>query len=390
MKARSSFSKDTDPYRAGLQLGQDISSVQPEVVFLFSTIHYRGSAELLEGLLDGLSPLDPLVLGCTGDGFYECHAGWAAMGAAAMGLNSQGRLSWRLSRAGGLEQAPGETTRRCMKGLLDGHEEKGRPSFCFLTSDFRTDTQPMVEELSRWPDVPFVGGTAGDDRLLKRSFVHANRETLEDHVAMLAAWGDVPFAIRLARRCTPVGKEGTVEDAEGPCVKMIGGTTAMDFIVQQTGKPLDVVDQGVVNFALSRSTAPDGFVTRSVFMAEPDGPPGSVKLPGGVAVGDKVRVCINRADSLLEDFDRFSRSLTDLPFTPTCGILTSCAGRLLLLDTQASEEVRRITKACPELKSLVGFPSFGEFGPLVLDGRYSETMFHNMTAVVLLFGEETP
>ena len=72
----------------------------PEVVFLFTTIDYADSADILEGLHDGLEK-DCIVIGNSGDGFYETE-GANDFGASALGLNigvfevSNGELFCRL------------------------------------------------------------------------------------------------------------------------------------------------------------------------------------------------------------------------------------------------------------------------------------------------------
>ena len=70
MRARSSSTIVTDPYRAGIALGESLATMSPEVVFLFSSIDYS-VPELLEGLHDALDRDDVIVVGNSGNGFYE-------------------------------------------------------------------------------------------------------------------------------------------------------------------------------------------------------------------------------------------------------------------------------------------------------------------------------
>ena len=53
MRAASASTRITDPYRAGVVLGESLAELQPEVVFLFSSIH-EAVPELLSGFYDGL------------------------------------------------------------------------------------------------------------------------------------------------------------------------------------------------------------------------------------------------------------------------------------------------------------------------------------------------
>ncbi len=46
MLALSAFTNQSDPYRAGLALGEALAKIRPEVVFLFCSINYGSSADL--------------------------------------------------------------------------------------------------------------------------------------------------------------------------------------------------------------------------------------------------------------------------------------------------------------------------------------------------------
>ena len=70
MRAHSAATQIADGYRAGVYLGEQLKPLMPEVVFLFTTIDYADSADILEGLHDGLEK-DCIVIGNSGDGFYE-------------------------------------------------------------------------------------------------------------------------------------------------------------------------------------------------------------------------------------------------------------------------------------------------------------------------------
>ena len=54
MRALSAQTSQSDPYRAGLELGEALAECAPEVVFLFSSIHYGLDADLAEGVSDAL------------------------------------------------------------------------------------------------------------------------------------------------------------------------------------------------------------------------------------------------------------------------------------------------------------------------------------------------
>ena len=77
------------------------------------------------------------------------------------------------------------------------------------------------------------------------------------------------------------------------------------------------------------------------------------------------------------------------PFEPVGALVVSCAGRRWLLEERSCEVVERVIRAVGKAIPLAGLPSFGEIGPFIIkeDGRYTPTLFHNVTFVVCLFAE---
>ena len=69
MLALSAFTNLSDPYRAGVALGETLARVRPEVVFLFCSINYGGSADLVEGLNDALDNPELIVKVIDGCGY---------------------------------------------------------------------------------------------------------------------------------------------------------------------------------------------------------------------------------------------------------------------------------------------------------------------------------
>ena len=94
MRALSSKTELFDPYRAGFALGENLAALAPEVVFLYSSMHYA-TPELLEGLYDGLDSDKAIIIGNTGAGIYET-SGFITQGAAALALNSDGKIDWQI------------------------------------------------------------------------------------------------------------------------------------------------------------------------------------------------------------------------------------------------------------------------------------------------------
>jgi len=78
--------------------------------------------------------------------------------------------------------------------------------------------------------------------------------------------------------------------------------------------------------------------------------------------------------------------LSQVPFEPVAAIIISCAGRKSVLKEGLELEPQEVLKGAPGMQALVGYPSFGEIGPLKSANGYDESIFHNMTTIVLTIG----
>jgi len=382
MRAKSVATRQLDPYRAGLELGEGLRDLAPEVVCLFSAIHYGGAPELLEGLHDAL-PRAPLVIGATGDGFYE--AGTVAdVGASALGLHSDGRVRWHLATATGVAGDADQALDRCLAELTAA--AGGEPlALCLLFADFRADAARLVDVIGQRVGAPTVGGLAGDEYRMERCFVYANRETLTDGLALLGATGDLRFAIHVGGDLTPIGRAGVVSDATGTRVDRIDGRAAMDFIAEQAGKPLSPADIGVAAFRIGDPGGSGQHCLRTI--RKIDGYDGSVTLFGAVQPGQPIRFCQASPEVIVSEAYEVGARLRDEAFDPAAGVVISCAGRKFVLGNRDDDhEVGAVRAGCGREFPLVGFPSFGEIGPRRTAEGYTRPLFHNMTYILLVFG----
>jgi hypothetical protein len=381
MKALSASTTLLDPYRAGLALGESLAGVAPEVVFLFSSVGYGDGAELLEGLHDALERDDLIVVGNIGDGVYEDRKA-ADMGAAALALNSEGRVRWVLSAAEGIGEDP-ENTARTALDALDAQLGGDRPAFIYLAADFRTDAS-RLERVLATVDVPIVGGMAGDGYAMTTSRLYANRRALQDGVVMLAAVGPVAFEILLGQSLVPVGAPGRIDAAAGTVIRGIDGMSAMSFVEKATGRPALNADRGALSLAIFEPEHPQRKRLRSI--KDSLAGEGALGLFGGVEPGKMVQVCAAGRDHLSQEIVQLAEQSRQVPFEPVAALVVSCAWRKNVLGEHTSQEVEAIADAHPRL-AIVGWPSLGEIAPLQEERAFTTNMFHNSTCVLLMIGQ---
>lgn len=385
LRSRSASTTKRDPYRAGVELAEQLAEIEPEVIFLFLSIHYEGSPELVEAIYDVLGNRDLVLIGTTGEGFYEKNR-VADVGASALALHTGGAITWRLAHESGVGQKPREATLRCLDRLRKECSD-GPPALYYLATDFRTDTCEIITALNEGADAPVVGGSAADDGAIQSCFVYANREVLTDCVALLAFDGPLAFDILVANNPQPMGRTAPITESSGTTVSRIDGIPAMDFIEREIGKPIDTIDEGVITLKLTEQGNDEQHMIRSVLIPSERG--SGVMLFGGVRQMNQAQVCLAPSERMIQEVTEIGDSLAQLDFDPVAALIVSCAGRKKVLAGEIEREVRDIVVGAPGLSALAGFPSFGEFGPLKTAQGFSPTLYHNMTFLLIVMGNES-
>lgn len=383
MKALSASTLMSDPYRAGVALGEALKPIDPEVVLIFSAIYYGDTPELLEGLSDTLEREELIIIGSSSDGFYESKA-VSDHGVAALGLNAEGKVQWHAACATGVKAQTVDTTRSALHQLnqsLDGVA----PDLMIFFSDFRADGSKVEQVLRDEVPVPVVGGFAADDNRMENCVLFYNRQIVRDGVVILAACGPLQFDILVGNTLPPVGRPGVVRAAEGTLIRDIDGIGGMDFIERETGKPVLQTDRGVVTLTVIDAEHPQRKRLRSIVPDFGD-KQASLGLYGGIETGERVQVCLANPEQLIEEVRTLAEQTRANRFPPKAALVVSCIGRKQVLGTAVTHEVDLLANAFPEGLPMAGFPSFGEIGPLKENGGYTPNMFHNMTYVLLLLG----
>lgn len=382
MQALSASNMISDPYRAGVALGEALSPITPEVVFLFGSVHYFETSELLEGLYDALGREDLVLIGSSGDGFYETQR-VSELGVSALALNSSGAVRWQVVTAAGATAEPAQTTRASLQALDEALGGE-KPAFIFLVSDFHADGSRIQEVIRYETDVPVVGGYSADDNRLATCFLCANREIVRDSIVLLGAVGPLSFDISIGNALTPVGHPGRIDEVDGTNIRSIDGISAMAFIERETGKPILPTDRGFVTLTIIEPDHPELKQLRSII---PDFSTnqGTLGLYGGIERGNTVQVCLGNSDDLVREVYAIADRSRRLAFEPSAALIVSCGWRKQILGAKLDHEIRAVSQAFPGLP-IAGFSSFGEIGPLKQDDHYTRNLYHNMTYVLLLIG----
>lgn len=384
MRAASASSVQTDAYRAGCEVGERLRDLQPEVVLLFSSIHYENDfPALFEGLRDSVGSARPLIFGGTGDGIYET-ARASNQGVSALGLNSGGQVTWTVEVETGAETDAYATAQWCGKRALQTLGGQANFAFMMATGNM-ADGSRLISGLQSALPIPVIGGLAGDDRKFLRTFIFADGQAYADAVGVLVGRGPIHLLLNAGSGWKPVGEPGYIEAAHENIIARIGGTTALAFMRERMGKSPSKLDVGMVPLATSveGTEGHPALRTASYF----DAASGAITVLGGVPVGARVQVCEATRAEVVGGVDEALRGLPLQEFKPVGALVVSCAGRKWVLGDRGQEELERLQATLGQALPLAGFPSFGEIAPFRrADGSYTATQFHNVTFALCLIG----
>jgi hypothetical protein len=271
-----------------------------------------------------------------------------------------------------------------MRHLLARLSDDGQtPCLGYLVSDFRADASEIEAVLGDRVDFPVVGGFAGDDHRMVKSYTYANRDVSSDALVVLAAYGELHFSIAVGNSLQTVGNIGQIEAAEGTQIDRIDGLSAVGFIERETGKTVLQTDRGVLCLSVHDPSKNNEERLRSI-VPDFSKKSGSVGLFGGIANGHQVQVCRARPEDLTAEVYAIAEAARISGKPPVAALVVSCSGRKALLGGHVEHEVAALTRAFPNGLPLAGFPSFGEIAPLRRGNGFTRNLFHNMTYVLLL------
>jgi len=381
MKCMSASTSILDAYRAGLELGESLRAIAPEAVVLFPSVHYSEEFEdLFAGLYDGLENRDLLVVGGTGDGFYEGDS-VESIGVGAMAFHGGDGVRWGCAMSGqGAVENPRVAAAECASNLIDNMG--AMPDLAITFAPMGCDGTLFAQGIREVMTSPCVGALTGDDRQFKGGAVLANGRVVGDAAVMLGIRGAFHHATRLGNGYAPVGALGVIEQAEGTTIHRISGLTATAFVRKQWGAPMSEEDLYAFCFGVFSEKELVAIRSPNTF----DNASGSIRLFGSVPEGTEISICSTTKEQMLSVAADMAVACSGQISKPTGAFVISCAGRKWLLAEEIHSELKALGHALPDDLPILGLPSFGEFSPP--NGVTSiSANFHNVTCVMTLFGE---
>lgn len=258
------------------------------------------------------------------------------------------------------------------------------PALCLTIPDGLTSSgDAIVHALAGalGPDVPIVGGLAGDMRKFVKTLQFCGTEVFSDAVPILLVYGPLQISHGIGSGWEPVGKSSLVTRSAAKVVYEVDGHPVLELYKHYLGPhlrteslheyPLAVFEPDTNRYYIR---APFGFDERT----------GSVSFSGDVAEGAEVRLTqVTRDDILAGTEESIRTALSSFEGEPDLVLVFCCASRNEMLGTRTIHEIQSIRAAVPSRTRVAGFYAYGEISPLYRGGL---TRFHNQTCVTLVLG----
>jgi hypothetical protein len=232
--------------------------------------------------------------------------------------------------------------------------------------------------------VPLVGGCAGDEFKMKRTFQLHDDQVLENAVVAASLASDSPLGIGVRHGWTRVGEPVLVTSSGGNRVYTLDDRPALDVYLERLGAPAETyTDPDAFNaFAL---THPLGLSRRSTeegarFVAAADFEERSLTMIAAVPQGGLAWFMQGDDESVLQATDdACAAAIEAIGDNPVAGVIAfDCAARRGVLgDEGIGHEIERVASHAAGAP-VAGFYSYGEIARVSgVNG------FHNQTLVVL-------
>jgi len=359
---------------------------KPDLIFMFATVGYDQQA-LLEAVREATDGA-PLC-GCSGEGVIAGgEADESSFSVGAMAIRSD-QLRFSHGIVTGLKEDSAEAGRAIAEAIQPVVSSDTLALFLFpdgITLNFDRLAAGLEGQLNLDHLLPLVGGTAGDNMAMKRTYQYYNGQVASDGVAWALLSGGAQIAWAVNHSCVPVGIEYKVTRCEGNVIYEIDDRPALEVVKDY------VTEAGIEDWARTVLTLPlglkvpglvqdyDEYIIRGMLGGKDD-TTGSVTIPTEVSEGMSIWMTRRDSEKVAKGVERAAEEIkAQLGEEPARLVFQfDCAGRgkALLREQQNLQLLKTLRQQVGPEVPWLGFYTFGEIAPV---GKHN--YFHNYTVVL--------
>jgi hypothetical protein len=363
------------------QCCKDLMGMAPSAGILFAAIDFD-HAVILEEISRQFPGLE--LIGCTTDGEMSSKMGFQ-QDSLLLVLFCSDTVEIRAGIGYGASSDPIAAAKQAVQ-QVSGYSHT--PKLCialpasYTESGATTDGEKLLKglELAFSSPIPVIGGTAGDQYRLKKTYQFFGSKVVTDSLPILTFSGDILFSHGIACGWRPLGRKSLITKAKGNVLYEVDGMTAVEFYHRYLGDRLPTAENPLAIY----EDESDYYYVRVPNTCNSDG---SINFLANIP--EQASVCVtdcSRDEIISASLTSFQTALQNYPGQKLDAVLVfSCCCRRWLLGTRSKEEYELIENAIPNMAPIGGFYTYGEFAPLEPQGG---NYFHQETFITLLLGTE--
>ena len=361
------------------QCKESLNGYTAQAGILFSSIDQE-----FQLIIDKINEVHPGIelIGCTTDGEFSSVLGFVENSIELILFYSD-QCEIRAGVGLNISKDPVNIIDKAVQTALSSLDKK--PALCIVTPESLTVSGDSVldglrENLGN--NFPILGGTAGDQLRVKKTYQFYKDQVLSDSAPFLIFTDPLLLSFGVESGWKPVGNKGKVTKVEKNILYEIDGKPATDFYQHYLKIELsEIVPEYPLAVYLGDSE--EYYLRNPVFFNQDDG---SISFMGDVPLDSTIQITHVERDGIIKATE--SSVLKALENyngkNPALAICFSCAGRKLVLGTRVDEEYK-ILKNDSSNMQIAGFYAYGEIAPLVSG---TPSRFHNETFISLIIGDE--
>ena len=389
------FSTNDDPFEAAriasLDAQKGIHQQKPNIVLVFTTIHFQGK-KLLEGIYYVFGK-DASVLGCTGYGIIN-ENGVAKYGVAVMAIHSS-KIKFCTSIVAEVNKGNprGSGEQFALSALRMLGTSAKEMSIIFSDGLIEKGSEMLLgikETLGR--SFPIFGASAADNMHFKKTYQYYNREVLNNGLVGTILSGDGVFGYGLRHGWHPLGRPHTVTQSSGNVIKEIDSEPAVNIYMNYFKKSLEEIKSALTRISILYPLGlylahEEEYLLRNVIRVNPEG---NLVCQGDVPQESEIRIMMGTQESALQAARQAAiESMYAFKNTPLLGaIIFESVSRINLLGHRVNEEINIIKNVLGQDVPFIGVCTFGEQAPLRSLEYHGESHCHNETVAILTLGEK--
>ncbi|OUL32443.1 FIST N-terminal domain-containing protein [Nostoc sp. 106C] len=363
------------------QCVHDLAEVIPQAGILFAGIDFEHQLILKE--INQVFP-DIDLIGCTTDGEVSSVLGFQQDSLTLM-LFSSDTVEIHAGVGYGARENPFAAAHQAVQQATAKSHSSAKLCITvpasYTENGSTTNGELILQglKLALDPQIPILGGTAGDQFRFQKTYQFFCNEVLTDSLPVLIFFGDIQFSYGIACGWQPIGRKNIVTKAQGTVLYEIDGKSALEYYQRYLGDRPPTAEHPLAVY--------EGDSDR-YYMRVPntyDIETGTINFLGNIPEQAIVQVTdISRDEVIAAAKTSLQTALANYPGTePEAVLLFSCCCRRWLLGTRAKEEYQLVKNALSYEIPICGFYTYGEFAPLEPQGS---SYYHQETFVTLLLG----